>query len=295
MAIGDVKLKITRSDGKTFNIGANEWRIPNDGLTNWANLPYNVSSVEIPSADGSIVTSKRVGAVDRTVKAVSAEIEQNSKLRMAAISFFNPKYTFKVHITYMGHTRWCEGEQIGFKVSEGNIYEPVELTWTVLCSNPYMKSVEDYGKDIAEVVPSFGFPFYSALPESTASVNYGFITGAHMFAKTVDIENDGDVPSGMNVTITATGDVVNPSVTVGDGTIRVICNLRQGDILKLNAETRPPQLTLNGVNVMQKLDRASNILDMAINPGGTTIGYDAESGEQFMNVTVRYNRQYLGV
>lgn len=294
--IGDVTARIVRSDGQELTLGDGDWRIPNDGLTNWANLPYTVSNIEIPSADGAQVTSKRVSAVDRTIKAVAYRIEDNEALRAAAIAFFNPKYSYKVYITYQGRTRWCEGEQYGFKASEGNMYEPTEITWTILCPNPYLRSVDDFGKDIAEVVPRFGFPFYSALPGSPAKVNTGFIVAARKFEQNVSIRNDGDVPSAMRATIRATnGVVVNPQLRIGDGYVRIIGKLESDDELYLDAEQRPPVLEINGKNAMQKLDRNSNILAMMIEPGDTEVSYGADDGEQYMDVLIRYNKQYLGI
>lgn len=295
MAIGDVYARIVRSDGQEMTLGDGAWRIPKDGLENWANLPYSVSSVEIPSYDGALVTSKRVASCDRTIKAVVGNSRDNEALRAQAIRFFNPKHSFKAYLTYMGRTRWCSGEQIGFKASEGNIYDPVEIEWTILCPNPYLLSVNDFGKDIAEIMPSFGFPFMSFLPESTAHVNRGFIVGTRLFAKTVDILNDGDVPSGMRATITAAGDVVNPLLRIGNGTVRLITSMKKGDVIALDASGRPPRITFNGANAMNLLDRSSSILDMMIDPGSTTVEFDADDGYQNMSVVIRYNKQYLGV
>lgn len=298
MAIGDVRARIVRSDGQEMVLGDGDWRIPNDGLENWANLPYSVTSAEIPSYDGAIVTSKRVAAVDRTIKAVSPVVVANEELRARAIAFFNPKYSFEVHLTYMGRTRWCRGEQIGFMASVGNVYKPAEITWTILCPNPYLLSEGDFGKDIAEVVGKFGFPFMSFLPVSQGSVpgcNTGFLASHHTFSRTVDIVNDGDVDSGMDVVIRATGDVSNPLVRIGAGFVRVITGMAEGDELRLSASSRPPTVTLNGRNAMNLVDRRSSILDMVIGVGTTTIEYDADDGDQNMSVTVSYNKQYLGV
>lgn len=298
MAVGDVKARFVRSDGREMTLGDGTWRIPNDGLENWANLPYDVSKVEIPSYDGALVTSKRVNSVDRSVRAVVASPSDNEKQRRLAISFFNPKHTFKCYLTYMGRTRWCEGELYGFKASEGNIGESVQVDITLLCPNPYLQSVEDFGKDIAETVPAFGFPFMSPLPVSDGSVNgmvSGFIVGRRVFQRVVEISNDGDVPSGMVVTIRCDGDIVNPMVKIGDGVVALKTSLIKDDVVILNASSRPPTIMLNGKNAMHLLDRKSNILDMVIGVGDTTIEYSADSGEQFMHVVVRYNKQYLGV
>lgn len=295
--IGDVKARIVRSDGQEMTIGDGDWRIPNDGLENWANLNYQVSSVELPSYDGALVTSKRVGSVDRSIHAVCCSSEPEEE-RQRVIRFFNPKYSYEVHLTYMGRTRWCKGEQLGFKASEGNIYKKPELDWTILCANPYMLSEGDFGKDIAEVVPMFGFPFVSFLPEEDGSMPgapVGFMWSRHEFTRVVDITNDGDVPSGMRVVIRANGNVNNPVVSIGDGFVRVLVGMHEGDVIVLDASRRPPRVTMNGANIMQKLDRRSSILDMMIQPGDTTVEYDADDGYQSMSVTVYYNKQYLGV
>ena len=42
MAIGDVYARIVRSDGQEMTLGSGDWRIPKDGLENWANLAYSV-------------------------------------------------------------------------------------------------------------------------------------------------------------------------------------------------------------------------------------------------------------
>lgn len=294
---GDVKVRIVRSDGQELTLGDGDWRIPSDGLENWANLTYDVSSVEIPSYDGALVTSKRVSSQDRSIHAVCCGSDPY-RIRERAIRFFNPKYTFEAHITYMGRTLWTKGQQIGFKMSEWNIYKKPELDWSILCPNPYLLSEGNFGKDIAEIIPMFGFPFMSFLPESDGSIpgfHTGFAVSLHAFAQDVDITNDGDVPSGMRVIIRANGDVTNPSVRVGDGYIRVLTPMQQGDEIEMDASSRPPKVTMNGQNAMQKLDRNSSILDMMIQVGETTIEYDADDGYQNMSVSVFFNKQYLGV
>lgn len=295
--IGDVKARIVRSDGQELTIGDGDWRIPSDGLDNWANLPYDVSSVEIPSYDGALVTSKRVSSVDRSIHAVCCGSDPH-RLREQAIRFFNPKHTFEVHVTYMGRTLWTTGHQIGFKMSEWNVYRKPELDWTILCPNPYLLSEGDFGKDIAEIIPMFGYPFVSLLPESDGSLaGYptGFPVSLHAFSQDVDITNDGDVPSGMRVVIRANGDVLNPLVRIGEGYIRVLASMRQGDEVEMDASSRPPKVTMNGSNAMHMLDRNSSILDMMIQVGETTIEYDADDGYQNMSVSVFFNKQYLGV
>lgn len=312
--IGDVKARIVRSDGEELTLGDGLWRIPNDGLENWANLPYNVFSAEIPSQDGAIITSKRVSAVDRTITAQAPSGDREG-LRAEAIRFFNPRYTFKVFLTYMGRTRWCEGEQIGFKASEWNIYKPVEITWTILCPNPFLRSEDNFGQDIAETVPMFMFPWWSFLPpqeveeedweddgeerEQTeklpAQVNEGAIVSYYRFQRSLELFNDGDVPSGLRIELRALGDVTNPAVRLGDGWVRLLATLHSDDVAVLDVTTQPPTVEINGKSAMHLVDRNSSILNLRIGIGETTLEYEADDGYQNLSVSVYWNKQFLGV
>lgn len=297
--IGDVTARFVRDDGYELTLGDGTWRIPNDGLENWANLPYSVSTIDIPSYDGALVTSKRVGAVDRSVTAVVAAPSENESARYQAIAFFNPKHTFKCYLTYMGRTRWCEGELYGFKASEGNMYESVEIMVTLLCPNPYLKSVDDFGKDIAETIGHIGFPFMSFLPPEKGSIdgyNTGFITGLKTFSSVVELENDGDVPSGARVRMEFNGETFHPMLRIGDNVIKFdSLRCRNGDIIEIDTESRPPTVTYNGGNAMHLLSRDSNLMSLEIPVGGTEISYDAEGGYENMHVFFMYNKCYLGI
>lgn len=296
--IGDVIVRVVRSDGKKFIIGDGKWRIPNDGLENWANLNYNVSSAELPSYDGSVITSSRVASQDRSIRAVVGDPKNNAELRAEAIAFFNPKYDFEAHLKYQGRTRYCKGKQIGFRCSEGNIYKPAEINWTIFCPNPYLLSESDFGKDIAAVLPMLGFPFMSFLPTSQGSAegcNVGFVASHRSFQQYVTLENDGDVQSGMKFIIRANGDVINPVVRINDTFVRAIVDMHQGDRLDVDLSIRPPKVYFNGENAMQLIDRQSTLLSMYIQPGETVVEYDADDGYQNMSVSIYYNKQYLGI
>lgn len=294
MALGDVKARIVRSDGRELTIGDGDWRILKDGLENWANQNYTVFSTEIPSTDGAIVTSKRVSSIDRTIKAECRGADADG-LRAEAIAFFSPKFSYEVHMTYRGRTRWCKGEQIGFMASEGNMYERPTLTWTILCPNPYLFSESDFGKDIAEIQPRLAYPWYSAIKGYSNKVHDGAVVSIHSFAKSVQVNNDGDVPSGMKVVIRATDKVVNPSVRLGDGWVRLIDTLYQGDIVRMDCTELPPVVVKNGQNVMHMVDKRSSILNLRIDTGESTLEYDADDGYQNMSVSVYWNKQYLGI
>lgn len=291
-----VTLRIVRDDGAEFDIDNRVWMIPNDGLENWANLPHSVSVQENGSYDGGVVTSRRIGSVDRSVRAELANPDDNARMRMEAIRFFSPKHTYEAHLTYQGRTLWCAGEQYAFKCDTGNVYQPVAFDWTILCPMPYLLSEDDFGKDVALIKGKFGFPYHSVVQSTPGGVyKRGFVMGAYAFDKVVDITNDGDVTTYPRVVISASGTVENPRISIGQKFVRYVGTLQANDQLVIDFEHRPPRVMLNGKNAMNKVDRASSFTSFQIDVGDTTFEYDADSGENVMSVSLYYRKRYLGI
>lgn len=292
-----VKARIVRSDGQEFTLGENGWRIPNDGLENWAQLSPKVQYSEIPSLDGAIVKSKRVNSQDRSIRAVYMGKNQEAA-RAQAIAFFNPKYTYEVHMTYMGRTRWCTGEQIGFKASEGNVYQPASLDWTILCPNPYLIGEDIFGKDISQARGMFGFPWVSLLSVEDGSLpggNVGAVVSVRDYSSAVTVDSGGDVPGGVRVIITPRETLKNPKVTVNKGWVRILGTYAPGNTIEINTISHPPKVLLNGKNALNKADKKSQITSMVLSTGESTITFDADEGKETAGVLIYYNKQYLGV
>lgn len=143
----------------------------------------------------------------------------------------------------------------------------------------------------------FGFPWVSFIPNRYT--NDWAVVGNRVFSQVVDLVNDADVPCGLRVYVTATGDVRNPVVYIGDEFVRVNVAMQQNDVLTIDTVARPPRVTYkHGTatsNVMHKVDRRSRILSLSLPVGTSQFSYDAEEGEQNMSVVLRFNKQYLGV
>lgn len=291
-----VTVRIVRSDGKEFYIDNEKWLIPNDGLDGWANLTHSVSTEELAEYDGSVLLKTRIKEQKRSIECRLPDTSLNETARKQAISFFNPKYKFQVYLTYMGRTLWCEGYQSGFKCENGNIYNPVEFTWTVLCPMPYLLSVDNFGEDVAYLRGKFGFPYHSVIESSVKGVyQRGFVMGVYDFSNTIEILNDGDVETYPIVYVTASDTVVNPEFLVGGAFIRVVDTLERDDRLVVDFEQKPPVVQINGKNALNKVDRNSTFSDFVIDTGTNTFAYSADDGETNMSVSLYYWKRYLGI
>lgn len=295
-----VNLRIVRDDGEEFHIDNERWLIPNDGLEGWAELDYGVSTSEYAAYDGGIVTNRRVNVRDRSVTAELADWRENATARAEAIGFFSPAHTYAAHLTYQGRTRWCEGVQYAFKCSAGNVYEPIQIDWTILSPMPYLLSEDDYGKDIALVTPKFGFPYMSAVEGVSGKVQRGFQTGVYVFGDSVEVENDGDVEAWPTIVIKATGTVETPTFGKWNGAdytahVTVDTTLESGDVLTIDTESHPPVCEVNGESVTNLVDHLSAFTEMSIPLGKSTVRYSATSGENAMSVSLYFRKRYLGI
>lgn len=276
-----------------------DWYIENDGLENWSNLSYELESSENVTYDGATITSKRVASIDRTIEATLRNAKHNELMREQLVRFFSPRYSYEAHITYQGRTLWCQGEQYAFKCDAGNVYQPISFSWTILCPMPYLMSEDDFGQDIANIEPRFGFPLYSCTSATGAAKGVananGFIWSAYSFARTVEIANDGDVDTYCRAVLIANGSVTNPEIINGKNFVRVIDTLSEGDVIEIDLVKRPPTVTKNGENIIQRTDRASSFSGMALSVGMNTLQYNADDGSANLSVALYYNKRYLGV
>lgn len=281
-----VLFESVRSDGCKFNFNNGTWGIipPIEGL----DFPeIDLYTKKNAVGDGEIITGKRVGARTIKVKARSRNVSLNEINRRQAIEFFNPKYSFKNYVTYMGRQYYINAELDGKpKLPANNIYRPLDMTIVFFSKDPYWLSVDDYGKNIAAITSLFGFPYIEA-------EDVPIVADAFNFAKEVAIFNDGDVETFCKIVITAKGEVVNPKIIQGDHYIQMDDILQPEDIVVIDCD----RLTVykNDANAITKINKGSSFTEMALQVGSNTISFAADTGDTNMEVVVYYNKKYLGI
>lgn len=280
-----VLVRLVRSDGREFTLNDNHWKIPSEGLEGFGSFDNNIAIVDNAIGDGGVITSHRVSQKDRTITAISRNINLAEILRDEATAFFNPKMSYKVYLTYMGRTRWAEGRIEKFSLSTANIHRHMTLTVTFLFADPYLKSYEDFGKDIASITALAGFPYLCTAAQ-------GSPTGVFNFASTVNLSNDGDVEAYCKVVITANGHVENPKVIINGHYVRVIDTMVEDDVIVMDFAANPPTVRKNGANYIGRCDRTSEFDQMGLVIGNSTLQYDADYGTNLLSVSVYYNKLY---
>lgn len=284
----EVQVRIVRSDNKEFLLSNDDWKIPSDGLEGFGLYENDIMVTGNAVGDGGMISSSRLAEKDRTIVARSRNPLLNDVLRRHAVSFFSPKYDYKVYVTYMGVTRWCEGKIYKFNLPSENVFQNMTLTVTFLCPSPYLKSYEDFGKNIAALTPMIGFPYLCAS-------GVGITGGRFNFAKQVFLDNDGDVDAFCKALLTAKGDVTNPALHIDDGYVRILDSMVAEDVIEIDFTKSPPTVKKNGNNCIGRCDRTSTFDEMALKVGGSTIAFSAEDGDLNLDVSIYYNKLYAAI
>lgn len=284
MDIKRVEMRFLRDDGMEFILGNEDWGILS--LEGADSLETEIYTEADAMGEGEFITGEQVKSREIIFTADTRRLDELPAKRQAVMAFFNRKRTFKLYFSYRGVTRWIEGRLAAFKCPTGNIHESVEVTGTLLCPEPYWKSVDEFGKDIANIIPSFGFPYMSP-------VGKGFTVGYSEFSKEVHIYNDGDVETQIRAVITAKDTVSIPAITKGTYGIYINVEMQAGDIIEIDFGER--SVSMNGKNIITKLQKTSSLVNMVLEIGDNIISYSAEDGDTNMAVNVYYNKRYQGV
>lgn len=294
-------------NGKTLKMGPNE-DIDITAVTGLESSELEISTSDNALVDGASVDGKKIRPRPIHIEASFKNNKNNPENRAKVIKFFNPKYTGKALITNMGVSRNIEYELEGWTFATvKNLDNKLKILVDLLCPDPYMLNVDNYGKNMANISALFAFPWRMLSSRmTTGKLDYpaqarglllgGMTMGYRTLYREVVLANDGDVPTGVQIQFVATrGPVTNPKITnTGTGQyMRVNVAMQQGDILLIDTNDRHQVITLNGVNYYQHIDRKSEPFKLAV--GDNYLEYDADENYTNLDVNLFYTPKYLGV
>ena len=268
MDISKVQINVVRSDGKEFLIDNQSWKITSDGLDGFDFITPTITTEANAFGDGSVVQSIHIGEKDRTVKCrYQGTLLEKAVQRQFVRNFLNPKYTFKVIVDYMEEKKYCKGNLYTMSCPTENIYKDLTLQFTILSTQPYLLSYDDFNKNIASVEG----------------------------AKEIEIDNQGDVETYCKAIFTAKGTVINPMLKKDDVYIKIIDTMNAGDVIEMDLVSKPVHITKNGQNIIGKTDRSSSFNEMLFSVGRNVISFDADNGDNLLDVVILYNERFLGM
>ena len=293
---------IHRSDGQTFAMDDRPMGLLElEGVDAPA---MEVFTEKNAVAGGDTVTGSRVAARDITIRSKSRGGIKNAILRARAVVFFDPQYTYDVDISYDGVTRTARDCRLkAVAIPSGSLYQPIEITATFLCPYGYLDGEGGMdGVDLNSITPRLGWPYVSMMKDGVPGKARsglddapGMMFGIYNYDKTVVIHNRGSAPTWVRGVFTAMGPgtVQNPKLIHGDAFVRVLYTMNPGDVVDIDTEKRV--VRINGVNALNKIDKASSFGGMRVDPGYSVIGFDADTNPDQLSARVYFQIRYLGV
>lgn len=283
------QIRFVRDDGKELLMdgsyrGSALWGILSH--SGFGEIENEITTEKYASGDGEDIIGEYVPKRTLDIKADVKQTKNNAGERANALSFFNPKHTFTLYSTHGGVTRWITAKLQKRKCEPPSLGEHATLELAMICPDPYFYDMDNYGKDIAATAGGMVFPY-------RCPVGGGFNTGYFLFTREIDIENNGDVGTELIIEITASDEVVNPKIMKDEAYVRMILTMAEGDRLRIDLQKG--RITLNGENCIGKVDRTSSFQGMKIEPGVSTISFEADGGDSHMSTVVYYTPKYLGV
>lgn len=305
MTVNTLKIELT-CNGRMLAMGPGE-DLDITAVTGLESSELEISTSDNALVDGVSVDGKKIGKRPIHIEAKFKSDRNNPENRAAVIKFFNPKYTGKALITNMGISRNIGYELEGWTFAkQRNLDTRLGIIVDLMCPDPYMLNVDNFGKNMAHYTKQFHFPWHSLARRATNKSQYpvearglmlgGMITGYRTLHKEVVLANDGDVPTGVQIQFVAKrGGVKNPKITntkTGQF-IRIVCSMKIGDILLIDTDARHQVIELNGINCYQRIDRQSEPFELDV--GDNYLEYDADENYTNLDVNLYYRPKYLGV
>lgn len=256
----------------------------------------DIKGIEASSYTINKASSEQDGATPTSVKVepreitVIGDIEKNDKEdqnREFLLRFFNPKQEGTMYITRNNVSRKIQYQVSSFDFATNKMYEYMDFTLVLECvEDPYFSDAKNRGNYLTLISPQFAFPL-AICPTR--------IMGYRTFKPVMPLVNDGDEETGIEMIITAKrGKMDNIKLILNNKEyIKVNATLEQWDVLKINTNPRKKSVTLNGVNIINKIDRNSTFFSLRI--GKNILKYECDNGSTNIDIDVQFYRKYLGV
>ena len=290
------EIKITRSDGSTFNYSDGAWKIK---TLNGVDSPeVEIFSESKGFGNGDIITGIRKKAREIKIVTRLKDMNVSKSERKRVLAFHNANYTYEIEITYLGTTRVvkdCRLESCSYPTNKSHLSPDL----TVEFFSPYAVLFADFtdNEQMFSITGKWHCDRYyvdEAYTEGTETIKATQnIYGVETRIESKNIYYSGSENAPIIATLTATGVITeNITLTVNDNSLVVDCDLTTGDVLEINAETY--DVLLNDEAISPSLYNSEVFPDMNMEYGDNTVSITAEDNLAFSSV-INYTGRYDGV
>lgn len=247
----------------------------------------NINTTAMAGGDGSTFNSASLNNRNIVIYLyISRDVENN---RQRLYRYFRNKRKCRIFFKNANRDVYIDGrvEDVNPAIFE----QKQQVQISVICEQPYFKSVKSSVYNFSWTVSAFEFPF--SIEES------GVEFGTSNSVSSVDIVNNGENEVGVEITLTATGTVLNPKIinVITGGTFALNAELQEGDKAVITTHRGNKKVTLykdgTARNIMNTV--AKNPDWFSIELGDNVFSYDADVGGEFLAVSFVMTEEFGGV
>lgn len=282
----ETKLFYTAQDGKRLDLFNNDYfDLTNvDGLTA---INSSIATTTTPQIDGdelqNIQANARPVVLDFQIKS-GLDVE---RAKRAILNVVKVKQTGT--LTFIQGTgaeqRTIEISGVVQNITMPRFSNAVLMQVSLYCNNPFWQDVENAVVEILRSLPKHHFSIYFP-------VGSPIVLGAINKSMQQTYINDGDVETGLTITIIATDTVINPRIYNGRGDfIGVNDTMQANDEIVINTYKGQKTITKNGVSIFNKIMSGSVFFNMET--GENVFTAAADSGEQYVYYFVTFKRRFI--
>lgn len=257
-------------------------------IEGFTSVTSDLASVTVPFVDGDTVTN--IQAQPRTV-VIYLRLKQSAGIEAAkryVLQYVKPKLNGTLQMTRDGK----ETQLVGLveAIELPRFEQGCTMQVTLHCSQPYWEDVDFVVQEISQVIDLHYFPEdQGGLAFPTDGVPFGVYDDD----LTRSMTNEGDVDTGVLITIIALGAVTNPKIynTLTGEYIGITDTLAGNDEVVINTIVGQKTVTKNGVNIIDKIMSGSKFLQLGVGYNEFTI--EADSGIDSVYFTLTYKQKYV--
>lgn len=249
----------------------------------------NIVTSQVSLYDGSKFNNAKVNERQLDIAvAIQYDVENS---RVALYKVIKPKRYIKMIYRTDSRDVYCEGYVSAMQIDY--FENPQTVAISILCPEPYFNAAQEIIDGISRVIKMFHFPFAitAAAPKPL---------GAYDNTLEINVINSGDVETGFEIEIHATGQVKTPAIYNRDTGefFKLSTTLQDGDTVHIN--TKQGQKSVSVMRAGENINLFNYISDgstwLQLSPGDNILTYDAaDNTTTYMDIRFIHRDLYVGV
>lgn len=267
-----------------------ECRLVAGGLSGFDNPEIELTTRPLAYGHGGYIQKKRFAerAISMTFDICAAD-ERAESLRRLIIRMMNPNASrdCTIYAEIYGVRRVIGAAPSGeARFVRDTLYDRIEVTLEFTAPEVFFRDAEAKTVQFRDPVKLFAFPL-------AFMKGAGNVSGIMRTAESASVDNPGDAPCGVIVTIEADGgNVVHPGIRLSDGEfIKCPVTLSDGDRIVIDTRERHKSITKNGERYFS-FDRKSSFFSLPC--GKSAIQVTCDSGGEYISAKLEYVPLYFG-